>query len=534
MIVPNAPQRRRRIWLYLGILVGLLPCFLVGLGLVAHYAGERDLALALTESDKLDPNWRLEDLEAHRRPMPPPGENAYEQVLAAIRLRPGNPWPRTIFPELKDGSPTYRLRAETAMRLSLERHVRLTATLLNEDEARVLRAEFARDRSTVDMLRRLVDYGSGRGPALARIQSAVAPLPSPFSNVVQSAKMLVQDARLRIYDGDITGALHDARAAVHMSRAFEDEPVIILQRMRRNLGIYAIEILEQALAGGAASDQELATLQHDLECEAASPMEWIGLRGHRALLDRLLEDAQSGVLGKEEFRSTLRQLGSEPRKSIPPALVESIRFVLLYGNLSGERAKELRRNNELIALGRLPAAERGAALRKFLAELERSSAMRPGLNDTFLDSLRSHAHHLEDELNDIAMLSCAIAALAAERYRLANGRWPENLDELKEKYLNAVPVDPFSAQPLKVARKATALVIYSFGPDRKDNGGTLARSIEATGPDEGVILHDPAQRRRPGLPFEFPKHEDLDHVRDLEMMESRKMHEAIKSTRAKK
>jgi hypothetical protein len=78
MIVQKAPRRWRRIWLYLGILVGIPPCFLVGLFLVAHYAGERDLALALAETDKLDPNWRLEGLEAYRRPMPPPGENAYE------------------------------------------------------------------------------------------------------------------------------------------------------------------------------------------------------------------------------------------------------------------------------------------------------------------------------------------------------------------------------------------------------------------------------------------------------------------------
>jgi hypothetical protein len=534
MIVPKAPRRWRRIWLYVGILVGSMLCCIVGLCLVAHFAGERDLALALAETDRLDPNWRLEDLEAHRRPMPPPGENAYEQVIAGTRGLPSRFSLEPFFPETMDGSRTYRLRADTALRNSLEQHVRLTATLLNEDQARFLRAQFTRVKSTMEMLRRLVDYSSGRGPALAPSHGSVAQVPSPFSNVLQSAKILLYDARVRILDGDITGALHNSRAVLHMSRAFEDEPDINLQKMRHNLDIYAIDILEQALAGGIASDPELAELQRDLEYEAASGMEWVGLRGHRAVLDRLLEDAQSGVIGKEDFRSKVHQFGSGPRNSmIYPPLVDNIRFFLLYGNLSGERAKELRRNNELIAIGTLPAAERGATILKFIAELEHSSAMRPTLNETFLDSLRLHARYLEDEINDEAMVSCAIVALAAERYRLVNGLWPENLDQLLDKYLKALPVDPFSGLPLKLARKGTTLVIYSIGPDLKDNGGTIAPSVGPTGPDEGVILHDPPQRRRPGAPFEFPKHEDSDRVRDQKWMETKKMMEATKAAGAK-
>ena len=535
MIVANAPRRWRRMCLYGGIFVGCMLCLLVGLCLVAHYVGERDLALALAETDRLDPNWRLEDLEAYRHPMPPPGENAYEQVMAAIRLSPNGLSHYPQIPELKGGSPTYRLRAQAAMGRSLERHVRLTATLLSEDEARVLRGDLARVKAAVEMLRRLVDYGSGRGPALAPNHGSVAQMPVPFSNVLQTAKMLVQDARLRIYDRDIAGALHNARAVLHASRAFEDEPDITLQKMRHNLDLYAIEILEQALAGGIASDHDLAELQRDLEYETASGMEWVGLRGHRAVLDRLLEDAQAGIIGKEEFRSKVRMFGSGPRYSIYPPLVEALRFVLLYGNLSGERARELRRNNELISLGKLPAAERGAALRKFIDGIKQSSAMWGGaLNDTFFDSLLLHARYLEDEINDEAMVSCAIVALAAERYRLAQERWPENLDQLLEKYLKAIRVDPFSGQPLKLARRGTTLVIYSIGPDLKDNGGTIAPSVGPTGPDEGVILHDPPQRRRPGLPFEFPKHEDSDRVRDLERIEALKMHEALSAARAKK
>ena len=51
-----------------------------------------------------------------------------------------------------------------------------------------------------------------------------------------------------------------------------------------------------------------------------------------------------------------------------------------------------------------------------------------------------------------ALLRCAAVAVALERYRLANGRWPDDLAALVPKYLAAVPADPFDGKPLRYAR----------------------------------------------------------------------------------
>jgi hypothetical protein len=97
--------------------------------------------------------------------------------------------------------------------------------------------------------------------------------------------------------------------------------------------------------------------------------------------------------------------------------------------------------------------------------------------------------------------------LAAERFRLANSRWPESLEELTPKYLKAVPVDPFSEKPLRFARKGTAFIVYSVGEGQRSDGGTVAADGSAHRPDHGFVLHDPPARRRPGPPFVFPDRE---------------------------
>ncbi len=69
MIAQRAWWRRRRLWLtLLGLGVLMVAVLGVGYALVRH-AGNRDLDQALAETDRLDPGWRLEDLEAQRRPL---------------------------------------------------------------------------------------------------------------------------------------------------------------------------------------------------------------------------------------------------------------------------------------------------------------------------------------------------------------------------------------------------------------------------------------------------------------------------------
>jgi hypothetical protein len=469
-----------------------------------HFASNRDLIAALAETDQLDPYWRLEDLEAQRRPTPPANENGYEQLLAAVRAAPAKPWPQPSFPKF-ERDPEYQRFLINGMEKSLRTFDRLSPVLLNDEQARVLRAELERAKDAIGLLRKMVDFPSGRGPSLAKIEELASRAPVNYLLMLDAGKMLLPDARVRIFDGDIAGALQDVIAVLHMSRTLEDRPTLMAQLVLRALQDVALDILELTLAGGSASEEELAVTQRELERAASTPGIVVGLRGERASINHFLEAAQTGEISKEDLRSRISTVSTAGPGKGPDRLVESIRFALFYGNLPSERARALRGLNELIKIGQLPPRERLLALIDHKEQAPKRSKSYSAWTNTYL-GIQFFNAYLEDELSMEVALSCTIAAVAAERFRLANQRWPQSADELTPRYLKSAPIDLYSGQPLQFVRKGSELIIYSIGADQKDDGGTVSRTgINARGKDIGFVLQEPAQRRRPGAPFEYPK-----------------------------
>ena len=70
----------------------------------------------------------------------------------------------------------------------------------------------------------------------------------------------------------------------------------------------------------------------------------------------------------------------------------------------------------------------------------------------------------------------AQTTLAIERYQLANGRLPSQLNDLVPEFLPSVPGDPFDGKPLRYRLRATGYIVYSVGEDREDNSGTEKNS----------------------------------------------------------
>ncbi|MDP6439797.1 MAG: hypothetical protein QGH74_09195 [Candidatus Brocadiia bacterium] len=78
----------------------------------------------------------------------------------------------------------------------------------------------------------------------------------------------------------------------------------------------------------------------------------------------------------------------------------------------------------------------------------------------------------------LAQLRTARGALAVERYRIANGRLPEKLDDLVPEFMGAIPVDPFDGRPLRYKKLEKGYVVYSVGTDRADDGGKEGDGLE--------------------------------------------------------
>jgi hypothetical protein len=76
---------------------------------------------------------------------------------------------------------------------------------------------------------------------------------------------------------------------------------------------------------------------------------------------------------------------------------------------------------------------------------------------------------------DLAVLACAL-----QRYRLAHGEYPENLDALVPQFVEKLPHDLITAQPLKYRRTENGrYVLYSVGWNETDDGGNARRLSEA-------------------------------------------------------
>jgi hypothetical protein len=75
---------------------------------------------------------------------------------------------------------------------------------------------------------------------------------------------------------------------------------------------------------------------------------------------------------------------------------------------------------------------------------------------------------------DMAMLACAL-----ERYRLAEGHYPEQLNALVPSFVAVLPHDIINGQPLKYRRNDDGrFILYSIGWNEKDDGGVVATNKE--------------------------------------------------------
>lgn len=70
-------------------------------------------------------------------------------------------------------------------------------------------------------------------------------------------------------------------------------------------------------------------------------------------------------------------------------------------------------------------------------------------------------------------------ALALRAYQLEHGAYPNTLSQLTPDYLKTVPADPFgSGEALRYKKQGSTYLLWSIGPDKKDDGGKPIRDTK--------------------------------------------------------
>ncbi len=74
---------------------------------------------------------------------------------------------------------------------------------------------------------------------------------------------------------------------------------------------------------------------------------------------------------------------------------------------------------------------------------------------------------------DATLVNSSRLAIAISRYRISTGELPKTLQGLVGKYIDSIPIDPFTGKTLLYQQDGQSYTIYSAGIDRTDDGGKV-------------------------------------------------------------
>lgn len=287
------------------------------------------------------------------------------------------------------------------------------------------------------------------------------------ANRIASAFQLRASAELALNQKD--AAWSDARMALYLTGTLKDEPFLISQLVRHSMVQRSLQPIWEGLAEHKWSDAQLAEMGQQLgQITLFTPRPLLGELAYAMLtMDQMRAQSEKEWGESASFFTEL---------TVPHFLVPDGWFYL--NQLSFARSYEdlvlpVIEDSQRVYPGKAVANETilrqeyagGFSPNQFLAK-------RFFLGDkgdiALFEAMRKYAIG-QTHVNE-AMVACAL-----ERYRLANGQFPETLNTITPQYLEKMPLDLVTGEPLKYRRTADGqFVLYSVGWNEKDDGGTVA------------------------------------------------------------
>jgi hypothetical protein len=490
---PPVPEHRVSLWkrALLGVLLfaaaSFVALWIAGLSTVS--TGRGALGEILAEIERDDPRWRWESLEEDL----PDLSNVDNSVLRCrevVRSKGQSPWQ----PKELQTAAGEELLGNRPMNVRLD-----------PERLAILRRALAKQPRALALALSLKDLPRGRA-TIHLTPDVIGTLLPDAQNPRDVTHLLELDSERLLHDGQAEGVADRLRASLHGGAGLRGSGFLISQLVRFAIRAKTARMAERALGLGELSGDACRRLADHFAAEREENLLLDGMRGERATMHILFENLQSGKVSLADFFIVL-QGRSGP---LPDALMRG--GAVLYGpRLYEDHASMMRWMHRACKISALPPHQQPAEwatyekeVKAFVAESRRSFR-----NMVTVMILPAVAKVSEAGRRDEALLACTQAALAAERFRLANTRWPATLDELRPEHLKEVPTDPFTGKPLLLARTEDGAVIYSVGQDGKDDGGESLSLAKKAGTDLGVRLWNPERRGLEPLKMPTPNFEPL-------------------------
>ncbi len=292
------------------------------------------------------------------------------------------------------------------------------------------------------------------------------------------ARLLTLEVHVRAHRADPHGTAQSIETILAAGDSLRLEPVLVSQLVRIALGGMAKGALETQLPAASFSPEDLARLQERFQKTNYDEGIERAMVGERIMgcmvIDNLAEaDASDGP--SPIMRPLLAPLRNQNRQSF---LEWSGRIVAAAGQPLPERLDE--------ADALQAELDRIARDANYLTKASHLAValMLPATKAGFTAGARGNAE-----------MQLAAVAIAAQRFRQKHGKLPENLKQLVPEFLGEVPADPFDGRSLRYVVRGEEAVLYSVGPNRRDDRGKTAED-----PNEGDMIFTLRPPRRPGKP----------------------------------
>jgi hypothetical protein len=309
-----------------------------------------------------------------------------------------------------------------------------------------------------------------------------------LARIKQVCQRLNLEACADLASGQPGPALADVKLMLSLADSIKSEPFIISYLVRVACEQIAVQSVWEGLAEHAWTDPQLQEIQarfssYDFLADAQQPL--LGERVCGILTVDLAKKTSFLAIGDYQGRDTgwfEKMLFNRICPLIPSGWYdqERLNYCTLYDaqwkdvvNLAAKtvspstaefNAHDVNRQIQGVSSGK---PESGSGFKALLRHRLVVTMMEPSVH-RFAAKIA-----IAQTGADQAALACAL-----ERYRLANGQFPETLEALAPRFISHAPNDVITGQPYKYRRDAGGqFILYSVGWNEKDDGGTPGKTL---------------------------------------------------------
>lgn len=324
----------------------------------------------------------------------------------------------------------------------------------------------------------------------------------------QAATTLAKRAMVRLGEGQPEAAWDDVMTIYRIARHVSSGPTLVEGLVSIAVEGIAGRVAARVIQLGKFNAEQLAQMQADLAKlpPAGKMRDKLNVSERFNLLDAVCGGARKGV-------GSLRALGelTADENRMPG-------FLDFVGNLLIDWNVPLRAGNEwfdrLDAVLDAPTKEkRNELLAKFdqdVHELRAKFKQRPSLRTTLFSPRQMVSEKvsivvaaiwlpaltavIQSEDRGATNLTLVELAIALERYRADDGRYPQNLADLAPKYVTKIPNDAFADRPLVYRTTEKGYLLYGLGKNGEDDGGVTYNDVNEA---DDVVVATPDATQKP-------------------------------------